>query len=166
MRFGDRAPVYVGPSLVTHLPPQHPVMRPAPQGTWWTLFVFGSCNWCDETFTAAAATWDSRSRYCSPRCSRAASRAARGKRFIVQPQMRQAIYERDGWKCQLCRKRVGKKYPPSHPRAATLDHIVPRSLGGSDEPVNLQLAHRICNSRKIAEVWGDGEQMMLVSEVV
>jgi hypothetical protein len=35
--------------------------------------------------------------------------------------------------------------------AASRDHIVPRSVGGSDEPDNLLLAHCICNA-----IRGDG----------
>ncbi len=30
----------------------------------------------------------------------------------------------------------------------TVDHIVPKSLGGSDKIENLQFAHRDCNGRK------------------
>jgi 5-methylcytosine-specific restriction endonuclease McrA len=32
--------------------------------------------------------------------------------------------------------------------AATIDHIVPVSRGGSDDPSNLQTAHMVCNSAK------------------
>jgi 5-methylcytosine-specific restriction endonuclease McrA len=31
---------------------------------------------------------------------------------------------------------------------ASLDHVVPISKGGTDEPENLKLAHFICNVRK------------------
>ena len=54
------------------------------------------------------------------------------------------IYERDKSICGICHKRVdlnGK-------RPAAVDHIVPRSQGGSDDDENLQLAHSICNSKK------------------
>lgn len=30
----------------------------------------------------------------------------------------------------------------------TIDHVVPRSMGGSDDPANLRRAHHICNARK------------------
>lgn len=31
---------------------------------------------------------------------------------------------------------------------ATIDHIIPRSKGGTDAPENLQLVHAICNKIK------------------
>lgn len=89
-------------------------------------------------------------RYCSATCGRYAQAARRG-RFVIEPQRRRALYERDAWLCQLCGDGVDPTLPPSHEWAATLDHIAPRSLGGSDDDENLRLAHRWCNS-----VLGDG----------
>lgn len=70
------------------------------------------------------------------------------------------IYDRDGWRCGLCRRKVnsGLKYP--HPRCASLDHIVPLSLGGEHVRANVQLAHLDCNVRKGAR--SAGEQLLLV----
>ncbi len=51
----------------------------------------------------------------------------------------QEIYERDGGRCQLCKKPVERS-------EMTLDHIVPLSAGGGFTRMNLRLAHRICNS--------------------
>lgn len=34
------------------------------------------------------------------------------------------------------------------PGADTVDHVVPRSMGGTDEPWNLRPAHQRCNSRR------------------
>lgn len=45
------------------------------------------------------------------------------------------------------------------PDGATIDHIVPLSLGGSDEPANVATAHRRCNIRK-------GDQRVPHSETV
>jgi len=64
------------------------------------------------------------------------------------------IYERDGYKCQICNKRVFKKarYRKSdgkiHSLSPTIDHIVPMSKGGNHEPDNCQTACFMCNSRK------------------
>jgi hypothetical protein len=64
---------------------------------------------------------------------------------------RLAIYERDRWTCQLCRKPVDPTLDPIRDAmAATLDHVAPRSLTlfPDDSPANLRLAHRACNSRR------------------
>ncbi len=65
---------------------------------------------------------------------------------------RVAVYERDGWRCQLCRQRVLRGRSVPHPLAPTLDHIYPLALGGSHEMLNVQLAHFRCNSRKGSRV--------------
>lgn len=70
------------------------------------------------------------------------------------------VYERDRWRCHLCRKRVGKliKYP--HPRSASLDHVVPLSQGGEHSYANTRLAHLVCNLKKNCR--GGGEQLALI----
>ena len=156
--------VHVGPSAPrSDLPRLHPARRYQPKmvNAWAKVFVQGPCAWCGDVFCSGATSVGTAPRYCSRACSRRSGRRRQG-RFQVPDRVRQAIYERDGWKCQLCGKRVGKKYHPSHERAPTLDHIIPQSVGGSDDPSNLQLAHRICNSIKNATVWQDGEQLRLV----
>ena len=73
---------------------------------------------------------------------------------------RQAVMERDGWRCQLCSVKllasfttiVGTKTP--HPRSPTIDHIVPLSFGpGSPGHVfdNCQAACWACNCERGAE---------------
>lgn len=55
-------------------------------------------------------------------------------------------------RCPLCKRHMvlqghgSKKRPPSN--HATLDHIVPRSSGGSDDKANLRLICRSCNAAK------------------
>ena len=60
----------------------------------------------------------------------------------IPADVRQAIYERDEYACVEC----GSRYDLS------LDHVHPWSLGGSDNPDNLQTLCRPCNSSKGARV--------------
>ncbi len=56
------------------------------------------------------------------------------------------VFERDGWRCQICRKPVDKTKKHPHPKAPTIDHIVPVSKGGKHSMSNVQCAHSRCNS--------------------
>ncbi len=55
---------------------------------------------------------------------------------------------RDGWICWICGDNVDAATPVGSPWSATIDHVVPKSRGGSSEPENLRLAHRRCNGRR------------------
>jgi 5-methylcytosine-specific restriction endonuclease McrA len=67
--------------------------------------------------------------------------------------------ERDGWRCHLCRRKVDRRLRSPHPRSPTFDHLIPISDGGTDDPANLRLAHRFCNTSRGA---GGIVQLMLV----
>jgi 5-methylcytosine-specific restriction endonuclease McrA len=55
-----------------------------------------------------------------------------------------AVAQRDGWVCHLCGKRID---PNARRRSKlpTLDHLLPKSLGGGGRRENLALAHWGCN---------------------
>lgn len=59
-----------------------------------------------------------------------------------------ALAERDGAACWLCGNDVDPRAPHGGPHAGSVDHVVPRAKGGSDEDANLRLAHRQCHSRR------------------
>jgi 5-methylcytosine-specific restriction endonuclease McrA len=60
-----------------------------------------------------------------------------------------ALMARDGANCTICGDALDRHIAdPNHPRYITLDHIVPRSLGGLDALSNLRLAHQECNTRR------------------
>ena len=58
------------------------------------------------------------------------------------------IVIRDGPVCQLCGELVNLRAPPWDVLRPSVDHIIPKSKGGSDDLANLQLAHADCNSRR------------------
>lgn len=111
---------------------------------------------------------------CGVACTRPATKGQRPKYCELCRRVRQnplihirhkerlKLYERDDWVCWLCCESVdgGLIGSKSHWRPS-LDHVVPRSAGGSDEPENLRLAHWWCNS-----VRGDGTHNKDFFEVV
>ena len=64
------------------------------------------------------------------------------------PYTRAQLAERDKWKCHICGGRVLKSAKVPHPRAATVDHLIPISAGGVDGLENVALAHFLCNTRR------------------
>lgn len=72
---------------------------------------------------------------------------ARRRNAIIEKFSAVEIYERDHWKCQLCRKPVNKKLKWPDPMSPSIDHIIPLSKGGAHERRNVQLAHVGCNMK-------------------
>jgi len=64
------------------------------------------------------------------------------ERAPIPPQLRRAIYERDGWKCVKC----------GSTEHLALDHIYPWSKGGPDTAENLRVLCRTCNGAKGARI--------------
>ncbi len=59
---------------------------------------------------------------------------------------RRAIYERDNWICGVCLEPIEPELAGTgSPWRASLDHIIPRANGGSDDDANLRAAHMWCN---------------------
>lgn len=68
----------------------------------------------------------------------------------LSPAVKLAVLERDGWICQACGILCAptKSTRASRGRWATVDHIVPMTKGGWDDPVNLQTLCAQCNIDK------------------
>lgn len=66
-------------------------------------------------------------------------RQARRQKFAVEihPNLRAAVLKESGWTCSYCGS-----------AADTVDHVLPRSRGGTTERTNLVAACRKCNSGK------------------
>jgi hypothetical protein len=61
----------------------------------------------------------------------------------IRKSTRFAIYARDGFDCLVCRNVFPLAYDG---RDLTLDHLIPRTHGGTDHPTNLITACHQCNS--------------------
>lgn len=103
------------------------------------VFVQGACIVCSEQFMSPGAA----SRYCSLVC-REKNRAVRS--FGLSWLDRMALFEADGWKCQICFEPVDYTADALSDWYPSIDHIIPRAHGGSDDRGNLRTAHRWCNS--------------------
>lgn len=140
------------------LPPQ-PELDPRPR------FFGGRCRHCGEHYIADRLAFENGTGlHCSKQCTKAAGRErrrARKRDAYVADVYRYRVFERDGWRCQICKRAVSRTAAVPHPRAATLDHIVPLALGGTHEPTNCQTACFGCNCRK-SHV-GVGDQLRLIA---
>lgn len=56
--------------------------------------------------------------------------------------LRQSVLNRDGWLCQVCLAE-GRLT-----EATEVDHIIPKSSGGTDDDANLQAICRACHAKK------------------
>ncbi|AID58955.1 hypothetical protein PBI_GAIA_136 [Mycobacterium phage Gaia] len=105
-----------------------------------------NCELCDAPFRTKMA----RQRFCNPKCAGAwhkQSRRYAGGPFVEHVSI-SVLADRDGYVCQLCGNPVDMslRFPDSG--SASMDHIMPVSLGGEHSYANTQLAHLFCNIRK------------------
>ncbi len=120
---------------------------------WQEYIALHVCVVCGEVYTATYPL----SKYCSNKCKHKAYRKKdRYKGITVDNNITlKALARRDNNTCQICGGTVdwddkktingtvicGNNYP-------SIDHIVPISKGGLHKWDNVQLAHRICNTKK------------------
>jgi hypothetical protein len=85
--------------------------------------------------------------FCSKGCNQRARRASlNGPRSVLKT----GVADRDGWICRIpgCGLPVerGMRFPD--PWSPSVDHVIPVSFGGGNDPENLRLAHLVCNMRR------------------
>jgi hypothetical protein len=117
------------------------------------------CAECGVVFTRPP-TRGQVPRYCGRSCSMAAAYRRKVERygeFAVSRARRRRLYERDGWVCQICGVGCSRVFSLDDPWSPSLDHVVPRSEGGSDDDDNLRLAHWFCNGLRGAGRATDAE---------
>lgn len=125
---------------------------------------FAECAHCSKWFVVYRTGGK---RYCSVTCRLSSKIQAnrewdRGLAALltgigrVRTDMRREVYrilaERDGARCGICGDPVDLSFSPgiSKSNKPSIDHVIPRSRGGSDDLDNLALAHMGCNSRRKA----------------
>jgi len=106
------------------------------------------CATCKNQFKTNRETQVYCSRDCVPKRSSARDRARRvGAVYEIVNVIR--VFDRDGWRCQICGRLTPKnKRGTIHKNAPELDHRVPFALGGSHTYDNVQCACRECNNKK------------------
>lgn len=126
------------------------------------------CKRCGVVFDRPKGTNGRPKAFCSRRCTRKyghkknrpryrklhgnqSTHRARARKAGVsyEPVSRQRVFDRDGWRCQVC----GKATPPTrigtqHANAPELDHRVPLAMGGPHSYANVQCTCRACNHAK------------------
>lgn len=113
------------------------------------------CRRCGDAFVPAYG--DLRVRYCSRICMRRASYRSghthrrRAVKLGLHAEFfdKRRIFERDGWRCQLCGCSTPERLQGTrHPRAPELDHVTALANGGEHVPSNCQCSCRRCNQAK------------------
>lgn len=111
-------------------------------------WVAGNCHRCGKAYVVEDYT--DRARYCSHSCYRSdakARRRARKRSAEHVPYSRVQVFERDGYRCHLCKRMTQRTAAVPHPRAPVIDHLIP--LGpGADAMHNVATACFLCNSKR------------------
>lgn len=121
------------------------------------------CRFCLASFIPQYG--DYRKAYCSVECrtrmqwkrTGGSTHRRRAKKFGCHYEAvdRLRVFDRDGWRCQLCgkatpRRLLGRRVD----LAPELDHVVPLAAGGAHSFENTQCACRRCNMAKGATARG------------
>lgn len=127
-----------------------------------------TCRQCHQSFDAPF-TGGGRSGFCSEECRKVRSKAlqkrhrgprkyrerARPGAVVLRGVTRTKVFDRDRYRCQLCKRRTPMHLSGSYePNAPELDHIIPLALGGNHTWENVQCVCRACNIAKAAKVQG------------
>lgn len=98
------------------------------------------CIGCDQDFDTAPRRSDTK--HC-PECAPLRShRNPNGGRLPV------AVLRSLGNVCAICGGEVDFSVRRPDPRSPSVDHKIPKALGGTHDPSNLQMAHLWCNQAK------------------
>lgn len=100
------------------------------------------CVACGAEIDLTVRHESGRRKYSSASRCKACSGGIKLKRFV------QLLIERDGTSCGICGSPVDMALTYPDRMSSSVDHVLPRSLGGPDEMSNYALAHLYCNVKK------------------
>jgi 5-methylcytosine-specific restriction endonuclease McrA len=89
-----------------------------------------------------------------------------GHRPRINPADRRTVIHRDGRKCRYCGRAVQERPNPHKARAddLTIDHVVPRHMGGGSTVDNMVVACHKCNHEKDRTLLPEKQRMELVAQ--
>lgn len=129
-------------------------------------FTSGKCRVCQAWFTIK-----NQGQTCSIQCQEALRvqrsyvlrdrRRARKRDAYRADVYRAKVFTSDGYRCHLCGNKTDPTKPVPHPKAPTIDHVIPLASGGTHEPANCRTACFLCNVTKGDR--GGGEQLLLLA---
>lgn len=69
--------------------------------------------------------------------------------------VRNRLAGEQNWRCCYClvEMEMQEQVGQCHPRAATVEHLIPISLGGGHEESNLAIACFDCNAKRADKIW-------------
>jgi 5-methylcytosine-specific restriction endonuclease McrA len=126
------------------------------------------CMICGASFIVGIALGgrNNGAKTCSDECSakrqivKAHTYQARKRGAYVEQVIPSEVFERDKWRCHICRRKLSSATKWPHPRRPSIDHLVPLSLGGLHEKSNVKTACFSCNASKGNR--GGNEQLLLI----
>lgn len=98
-----------------------------------------TCVLCGAAMDMTARGPSGRRKYRSATTCHGCKKPTNLRRFIP------TIVERDGVACGICGDHVDLALAYPHPLSPSVDHAMPRSLGGADSIENFRLSHISCN---------------------
>ena len=100
------------------------------------------CRSCGEQFSLLDGAGQRRRPLATALCLACKGRKTNYRRHAPK------LMDLSGGLCALCLEPVDLSLRFPDPLSMSVDHIIPWSMGGSNDPENLQVAHLICNNQK------------------
>src|SRR6266704_1494176 len=121
--------------------------------TGWTRYCSRTCYTATRFITPGVRkerTWASMSEEARARKRHRARQRHRAHQLTYDGVSDEQILRRDGWRCRMdvClyrSRRINPEYKYPDQRSASIDHVLPLSLGGDDTEYNRRAAHLGCN---------------------